>query len=81
MVSGEMWTGHVRVAGFEKRDTTFLAVLERSLVDGTGWESIFRDENREIPIAILHRSLGGEHLWITLTGFPDDVTVTMVHQK
>jgi hypothetical protein len=81
VVSGEMWTGHVRVEGFEKRDAYFLAVLERSLIEGTGWESIFRDENREIPIAILHRSLGGEHLWITLEGWPEDVTVTMVHRK
>ena len=81
VISGEMWTGHVRVEGFEKRDAHYLAALERSLIERTGWESVFRDENREVPIAILHRTLGGEYLWITLEGWPDDITVTMVHQK
>ncbi len=81
VVSGEMWTGRVTVKGFEKGDARFLALLERSLVEGTGWELVFRDENREPPIAVLHRWRGGEYLWITLEGWPDDLAVTMVHRK
>jgi hypothetical protein len=78
---GEKWSGHVQVNGFANHDPAFLATLERSLVRKTGWKSVYRDETRDPPIATLHRSLGGEHLWITLEGWPEDVTVTMVHRK
>ncbi|MCK6545428.1 hypothetical protein L6R52_06125 [Myxococcota bacterium] len=81
VVSGERWSGHVRVEGFSGRDPRFLASLERALVESTGWEIVYRDDLREPPVATLHRSLGGEHLWITLEGWPEDVTVTMVHRK
>lgn len=81
IVRGEKWSGHVRVDSFAFHDPAFLATLERSLVEKTGWESVYRDETRDPPIATLHRSLGGEHLWITLEGWPEDVTVTMVHRQ
>ena len=80
VVSGELWTGHVRVAGFAPRDRQYLATLERSLAE-IGWESISSDERRDPPRATLHRSRGGEYLWITLDGWPDDVTVAMIHRR
>lgn len=81
IVAGKKWLGHVRVSGFAGRDPAFLSTLESSLVKRTGWVPVFRDETRDPPIATLHRSLGGEHLWISLEGWPEDVTVTMVHRK
>ena len=80
VVRGRKWTGHVRVDGYGARDRTFLASLERALIERTGWEPVYRDESRDPPIATLRRTLGGEILWISLEGWPDDVTVTLVHR-
>ncbi len=80
-VEGEKWSGHVRVGNVGPRDTAFIATLEHSLIKQTGWEFVFRDENRNPPISTLRRSLGGEILLIGLEGWPDDVTVTLVHRR
>lgn len=81
IVEGEKWSGHVRIDGFGSRDPSFLPTLEQSLIKRTGWESVYRDDVRDPPIATLRRSLGGEILWISLEGWPDDLTVTLVHRK
>lgn len=80
VVRGRKWTGHVRVDGYGARDGTFLVSLERALIERTGWKPIYRDESRDPPIATLRRTLGGEILWISLEGWPEDVTVTLVHR-
>jgi len=81
IVQGRKWSGHVQVRHFESRDSDYLTTLEKSLIEKTGWEIVYRDEKRNPPIATLRRSLGGEVLWISLEGWPDDVTVTIVHRK
>jgi hypothetical protein len=80
-VEGEKWSGHVRIEGFGPRDASFLPTLEQSLIKGTGWESVYRDDTRDPPMATLRRTLGGEILWISLEGWADDLTVTVVHRK
>ena len=81
VVTGETWSGHVRVVGYSPRDPGFLATLELALITNTGWVAVFRNEKRDPPVATLRRTLGEEILWISLEGWPDDVTVTMVHRK
>lgn len=57
-----------------------MATLERALIEGTGWEQVYRNDSRDPPIVTLRRTRGGEYLWITLEGWPDDILVTMVHR-
>ncbi|MEI6243518.1 MAG: hypothetical protein WCQ64_00605 [Acidobacteriota bacterium] len=78
---GEKWIGHVRVNGAAPGDPALLAGLEQALITSTGWEAVYRDEKRTPPIATLRRTRGGELLWITLEGWADDVTVTVVHKR
>jgi len=81
LAQGEKWSGHVRVSGTAARDAAFLASLEQALITSTGWEAVYRDEKRTPPMATLRRTRGGEILWISLEGWADDVTVTVVHRR
>jgi hypothetical protein len=81
MVRGEKWVGHVIVDGFSATDRSFLATLENSLVKKTGWKSLYHDGTRKLPIATLRRTLGGEHFWVSIEGWPNNLSVTIVHRK
>jgi hypothetical protein len=80
LVRGKKWTGRVTAAGFGAGDRTFLAVLENALVTKTGWEALYRDEARNPPLATLRRTRGGEHFWASLEGWPDDLSIIVVHR-
>jgi hypothetical protein len=81
MVRGEKWAGHVTAAGFSAGDHPVLAVIENSMVTKTGWESLYRDEARNPPLATLRRTRGGVHFWASLEGGSDDLSITVVHRK
>jgi hypothetical protein len=81
IVHGKKWVGHVTAAGFGAGDRAFLAVLENSMVTKTGWEALYRDEARNPPLATLRRTKGGEHFWASLEGWPDDLSIIVVHRN
>lgn len=80
IVRGKKWTGHVTAAGFGAGDRAFLTVLENALVTKTGWEALYRDEARNPPLATLRRTLGGEHFWASIEGWPDNLSIIVVHR-
>jgi hypothetical protein len=80
-VEGESWSGNVRVDGAASHDASYQSALERSLINTTGWEAVYHDATRVPPISTLRRTLGGEIVWISLEGWADDLTVTVVHRK
>jgi hypothetical protein len=80
VVRGRKWTGRITAAGFAAGDRAFLAVVENAMVTGTGWEALYRDEARTPPLATLLRTLGGEHVWASIEGWPDDLSSTVVHR-
>ena len=81
VVRGKKWTGRVTAAGFGSGDRTFLAILENAMVTKTGWEALYRDEARNPPLATLRRTLGGERFWASIEGWPDDLSITVVHRN